>query len=97
MQHTHQLTSPTICTYSVLMSQINFHTTPEFNMALADYMRIRGLKTKSEAIRQAVFDALEAATAGSDSCDFGSWLALAAGAKQNPEPRFSNHAELWED
>ena len=96
MQPTLQLTSLHPCTYSVLMSQINFHTTPEFNTALGDYMRIRGLKTKSEAIRQAVFDALEAATTGSGSCDFGSWLALAADAVRNPAPRFISHDDLWE-
>ena len=41
------------------MAQINFHTTPEFEKALAALMKARGLKTRSEAIRLAVQEAAE--------------------------------------
>ena len=36
------------------MSQINLHTTPTFERALARLMRLRRIGTKSEAIRLAV-------------------------------------------
>lgn len=39
------------------MAQINFHTTPEFEQALAALMKARGLKSRSEAIRAAVLEA----------------------------------------
>ena len=34
------------------MSQINLHTTPAFERALARVMRIRRIATKSDAIRE---------------------------------------------
>ena len=46
------------------MAQINFHTTPEFEKALAALMKARGLKTRSEAIRVAVQEAAEPYVAG---------------------------------
>ncbi len=39
------------------MSQINLHTTPQFEDDLAIFMKARGLRTKSEAIRLAVHEA----------------------------------------
>lgn len=41
------------------MAQINFHTTPEFEKALAALMKARGFKSRSEAIRAAVQEAAE--------------------------------------
>jgi Arc/MetJ-type ribon-helix-helix transcriptional regulator len=41
------------------MAQINFHTTPEFEKALAALMKARGLKSRSEAIRAAVQETAE--------------------------------------
>lgn len=41
------------------MAQINFHTTPEFEQALAALMKARGLRSRSEAIRAAVQEAAE--------------------------------------
>jgi len=42
------------------MAQVNLHTTPEFEEALAALMKGRGLKSKSEAIRLAVREAAAA-------------------------------------
>lgn len=39
------------------MAQINFHTTPEFEQALAALMKARGISSRSEAIRTAVQEA----------------------------------------
>ena len=39
------------------MAQINLHVTPEFEEALETLMRARGLRSKSEAIRDAVREA----------------------------------------
>lgn len=41
------------------MAQVNFHTTPDFEKALAALMKARGLKSRSEAIRTAVQEAAE--------------------------------------
>lgn len=45
------------------MSQINLHTTPEFEADLAALMKARGIKSKSEAIRVAVREAAATAPA----------------------------------
>lgn len=39
------------------MAQVNLHTTPEFDEALAALMKARKIKSKSEAIRLAVKEA----------------------------------------
>ncbi len=39
------------------MTQVNIHTTPEFEEDLATLMKARGVRSKSEAIRLAVREA----------------------------------------
>ncbi len=77
------------------MPQLNVHLTPEFQRSLAEYMRLRDLKTKSEAVRQAVLEALEVQISRRRTADFGSWLGLGNRAPQNPEPRFRRDDDLW--
>lgn len=77
------------------MPQLNMHLTPEFQQSLADYMRLRHLKTKSEAIREAVREALERERSRRRTADFTTWLGLANRVPQNPHPRFSSDDDLW--
>ena len=77
------------------MPQLNMHLTPEFQQSLADYMRLRHLKTKSEAIRQAVREALERERSRRRTADFTAWLGLANRVPQNPHPRFTSDDDLW--
>jgi Arc/MetJ-type ribon-helix-helix transcriptional regulator len=55
------------------MSQINLHTTPEFERDLDILMRTRGMKNKSEAIRCAVREAAASVQPTDASSD---WHAL---------------------
>jgi hypothetical protein len=75
------------------MAQLNLNTTPSFERALARFMRVRGIRSKSEAIRVAVEECAAAATRG--TTDFESWLGLGARAPLNPRPRFATHADVW--
>jgi hypothetical protein len=75
------------------MAQLNLNTTPSFERALARLMRVRGIRSKSEAIRVAVEECAAAATRG--TADFESWLGLGTKAPLNPRPRFATHADLW--
>ena len=77
------------------MPQLNMHLTPEFEQSLADYMRLRHLKRKSEAIRQAIREALERERSRRQPADFTTWLGLANRVPQNPQPRFSTDDDLW--
>lgn len=77
------------------MPQINIHLTSEFEQALAEYMRLRRIKTKSDAIRLAVLEGLERERRGREAPDFSQWLGLAKGVPENPHPRFRSDDDLW--
>jgi len=79
------------------MAQLNIHITEEFEKALLSYMRIRGLKTKSEAVRQAVREGLALAVAQQRMIDHSQWIGIGNQAPQNDDRRFSSEDELWED
>lgn len=77
------------------MAQLNINVTPSFERALTRLMRIRRLKTKSEAVRIAVEEALAASSRRVGAADFTAWIGLGTSAPQNPTPRFPDHASLW--
>lgn len=77
------------------MGQLNINLTPEFERDLKSYMKKKGLSQKSEAIRQAVKEAL--ALKGEKKIDFSSWIGLALKYPQNPNPRFKTDDDLWGD
>jgi hypothetical protein len=77
------------------MAQINLHVTPEFEQALGRLVRLRGLRSKSEAIRSAVLEALERETERGGTTDFRGWLGAARAVPLNPRPRFRSESELW--
>jgi Arc/MetJ-type ribon-helix-helix transcriptional regulator len=78
------------------MPQLNIHLTPSFQNDLAEYMQRRRLRTKSEAVRQAVAEAVERERSRHRPTDFSRWLGLATGVPQNPHPRFPSDDNLWE-
>jgi hypothetical protein len=77
------------------MSQLNIHITPVFEETLEKFMRIRKIRTRSDAIRIAVAEALER-TLPSQKPDFSSWLGCANTAPLNPAPRFGSEDDLWD-
>ena len=76
------------------MSQINLHTTPAFERALARLMKLRRIATKSEAIRVAVEEAASRA-ARRGMADFRAWRGMGTKTAPNPAPRFQTDADLW--
>jgi len=77
------------------MTQLNLHVTPEFQADLRRLQRLRGLRSKSEAVRLAVREALERDLRGAARADFHEWLGLGLRAPLNPSPQFASHADLW--
>lgn len=77
------------------MAQINLHVSSEFEEALSAFMRLRGVQTKSDAIRLAVQEAAEREIERRRATDFSRWLGLARRAEENPHPRFRSHDDLW--
>ncbi|HBL30046.1 MAG TPA: hypothetical protein DD490_24675 [Acidobacteria bacterium] len=77
------------------MSQINVHLTSEFEQALAEFMQLRQIKTKSDAIRAALKEALERARRHREAPDFSRWVGLGLQEPENPAPRFRSDDDLW--
>ncbi len=78
------------------MPQININITREFEMNLARFVRLRGFRNKSEAIRAAVQEGLEQALKGQGPAEFNDWIGVAKGDGENPRPRFTTDDDLWE-
>lgn len=76
------------------MRQLNLNVTEEFERDLRRFMRQKGITKQSEAIRQAVREAVAKADAASRS-DYRSWLGLGLKAPLNPKPRFRSEDDLW--
>ena len=86
------------------MAQLNMNVTPAFGRALAQFMRLRKIESKSEAIRVAVDEALaaekrKAAEEIVNAERIRKIKALyGAGLRHgplNPNPKFRNDDEIW--
>jgi Arc/MetJ-type ribon-helix-helix transcriptional regulator len=77
------------------MSQMNIHLTREFEQTLAEFMRLRQFKTKSDAIRAAVQEAVERERRRREPPDFSRWVGLGNQEPVNPAPRFLSDDDLW--
>lgn len=78
------------------MSQININVTPEFARDLSRYMKRKGIRQKTEAIRKAVCEAAEKVNASGKEGEFRNLLGIGLKAPLNPYPRFKTEDELWE-
>ena len=78
----------------ICMRQLNLNVTQEFERDLRRFMRQKGITKQSEAIRQAVHEAVTKAGAAAH-CDYRSWLGLGLKAPLNPKPRFRGEDDLW--
>ena len=78
------------------MAQLNIHIQPAFAEDLEEFMRLRAIKTKSEAVRVAVREGIKRITrAGRSHPDFRKWSGRALRTAVNPNPRFKSDDDLW--
>ncbi len=78
------------------MAQLNIHLQPAFVEDLENFMTLRGLRTKSEAVRVAIREGLERLTRKRrPQPDFQQWQGRALRAAVNPRPRFQSDDDLW--
>ena len=77
------------------MGQLNMHVTADFDRALTELMRRRRIRTKSEAIRLAVHEAVARSRGEAPQVDFTEWIGAGLAAPQNPDPRFPSDDDLW--
>ena len=76
------------------MAQLNLNMTTQFKKDLEKYMKHRGLKTKSEAIRMALHE-LVAMISSSKKADFESWIGAALKTPLNQRSKFNSEDDLW--
>jgi hypothetical protein len=79
----------------VTVGQLNINMTEELEVALGRFMRLRGVRTKSEAIRLAVQEGVERSLQGGKRRSFRPWLGAATTAPLNTQPRFACDDDLW--
>lgn len=70
------------------------NVTAEFERDLRRFMKQRSIARKSDAIRQALHEAVERVGSGGDY-DFRSWLGLGLKAPLRRKPRFQSEDDLW--
>jgi hypothetical protein len=77
------------------MKQFNLQISPEFAEALASFMKERRISKKAEAIRVAVFEALERTKASSRPLAFRELLGAGLRAPLARKRRFKSDDDLW--
>ncbi|MGH8532815.1 MAG: ribbon-helix-helix domain-containing protein [Gammaproteobacteria bacterium] len=77
------------------MARLNIDLDPEFQENLEKLMRLRGIDSKSEAVRVAVKEAVARETGQKPKTNWRAMLGWANQFPENPNPRFKSHGELW--
>jgi metal-responsive CopG/Arc/MetJ family transcriptional regulator len=78
------------------MSQLNINITPDFEKDLKRYMKKKGLKQKSQAIRSALRDASDLLEVKEMGEDYHAWLGVGLKVSPRSKPRFASDDDLWE-
>ena len=77
------------------MAQINLNVTKEFEEELATWMKVKGIPTKSEALRVAVREGLARARESRRPADYTALIGAGKKGFPNPHPRFKKDGDLW--
>jgi hypothetical protein len=80
----------------LFMAQMNVNVTEQFARDLKAFMKARGLKQKSAALRVAMREAVERMGRPGRTPSFTVWVGLGNQAPKNRSRRFRNEDELWE-
>lgn len=77
------------------MIKLNLNLTQSFLDTLQAFMTLRRIKTKSEAIRIAVEEALKHSSTSQKTFDFSTLKGAGKDFPRNKNPRFRSHDQLW--
>jgi Arc/MetJ-type ribon-helix-helix transcriptional regulator len=75
------------------MKRLSLRVTPEFERDLKRFMKRRGFKRKSDAIRLAVHEAAE--RSARPKIDFRALIGIAAKDPPDPNAKFLTEDDLW--
>lgn len=76
------------------MTQLNLNMTPQFKKDLDTYMKHRGIKTKSDALRTALREIVEMISK-SKKTEFSTWLGAGLKAEPKKNRKFKSEDDLW--
>lgn len=76
------------------MAQLNINVTSQLKKDIEKYMKLRGIKTKSDAIRLALREIVEQLSS-QKTTDFQSWLGAGLKAPTHTSRRFKSEDDLW--
>ena len=76
------------------MKQLNLNVTPDFERDLRNYMRLKSIPNKSDALRQALREAV-ARDSNHKEYDYRKWLGLGLKAPLSRRRRFKSEDDLW--
>jgi hypothetical protein len=92
---THRYSVYILYTWGISMRQLNIHMSPGFARDLQKFMKIRRIKTKSEAIRTAIKEGIVHSADLMRPTDFNAWLGLGLQVPLNKYPKFKTDNDLW--
>ena len=81
--------------YNPPMAQLNINVTPEFERDLRTFMKIRGVRQKSQAIRLALHELISRLKGTISGIDYRQLVWCAKGLRENPNPKFRSDDDLW--
>lgn len=76
------------------MRQLNLNVTADFERDLRQFMKQKKIASKSEAIREALHEAVARGTSAGDY-DFRTWLGMGLKAPLRRKGRFRSEDDLW--
>ena len=77
------------------MKQMNLQLNKEFLRNLKRLMQLSGIRTKSEAIRQAVARAVEDRLARKQQTNFRAWIGIGLRSPLKQSRQFKTEDDLW--
>ena len=77
------------------MKQINIHINKDFLNDLQKVMKLKGIKTKSAAIRYSIREAVKHLSAAEPKTPYREWLGMGLKAQVNEQLRFESDDSIW--
>jgi len=90
-----QLDNRLCAVHDLYMAQLNVNLDPATENNLGRLMRLRAIRTKSEAVRVALAEAVERATRSGAAAKYSEWLWIGNRVPVNSRVRFTSEDDLW--
>jgi Arc/MetJ family transcription regulator len=79
------------------MAQLNIHLDEALEANIRRFMRLSGIRTKSDAVRVALEEGVQRARRGAGRTEYREWLGLGTRAAPSNRVRFRSEDDLWRE